>query len=75
MNATLEKMKDHYKEGLLLNPNTAALIPFDEIYSYYTKNKQTKFTISKRYFEKYLDAALADYIEFDKFVSISWVSS
>jgi len=75
MNTALEKMKDHYKEGVLLNQNAAALIPFDEIYSYYTKNKQTKFTISKRYFEKYLDVALADFIEFDNFVSISWLSS
>jgi hypothetical protein len=51
------------------------LIPFDEIYAYYIKNKQIKFTISKLYFEKYLYSKLADYIEFDKFVSISWVSS
>jgi hypothetical protein len=75
MNAALDKMKDHYKESVLLTQNAAALIPFDEIYSYYIKNKHTKLTISKRYFEKYLDVALADYIEFDKFVSISWVSS
>jgi hypothetical protein len=75
MNSALEKMKEHYKESILLNQNAAALIPFDEIYSYYTKNKQTKFTISKRYFEKYLEVSLADYIEFDNFVSISWVSS
>jgi len=75
MNKALEKMKEHYKESILFNQNAAALIPFDEIYSYYTKNKQTKFTISKRYFEKYLDVALADFIEFDNFVSISWLSS
>lgn len=75
INKVLEKMKEHYKESVLFNQNAAALIPFDEIYSYYIKNKQTKFTISKRYFEKYLDVSLADFIAFDNFVSISWLSS
>jgi len=75
MNQALDSLKNHYKEITLLNENTSLLIPFDEIYAYYVKHKQIKFTISKLYFEKYLYFALADYIQYDKFVSISWVSS
>jgi len=75
MNQSLDSLKNHYKEVTLLNENSSLLIPFDEIYAYYTKNKQTKFTISKIYFEKYLYFALFDYIQYDKFVSISWVSN
>ena len=75
INSSLVTLKNFYKESILLNENASSLIPFDEIYAYYIKHKQTKFTISKRYFEKYLYVALADYIEFDNFVSISWVSS
>jgi hypothetical protein len=74
MNETLDSLKKYYKEQILLNENSSLLIAFDEIYAYYIKNKQIKFTISKLYFEKYLYHILADYIEFDKFVSISWIS-
>ncbi len=73
MNQALVSLKNHYKESVLLNQNSS-LISFDEIYAYYIKHKQIKFTISKLYFEKYLYSELADYIEFDKFVSISWIS-
>jgi len=71
----LDSIKNHYKENALLNNSNVFLIPFDEIYAYYIKNKQTKFTISKRYFEKYLCIELADYIEFDNLVSFSWILS
>jgi hypothetical protein len=74
MNQTLVSLKNYYKEPVLLN-KTSSLISFDEIYAYYIKHKQIKFTISKLYFEKYLYSELADYIEFDKFVSISWIST
>jgi hypothetical protein len=72
MNYALDSLKKYYKETVAPDK---LIIPFDEIYSYYIKNKQTKFTISKRYFEKYLYATLAEFIEFDKFVSISWIST
>jgi hypothetical protein len=75
INNALQSLKNYYKESILLNQNESLLISFDEIYSYYIKNKQTKFTISKRYFEKYLCVSLVDYIEFDNFISVSWVSS
>jgi hypothetical protein len=75
MNQTLDSLKNHYKEIVLLNENPSLLIPFDEIYAYYIKHKQIKFTISKLYFEKYLYSELSDYIQYDKFVSVSWVSN
>jgi hypothetical protein len=71
----LDSIKNYYKENTLLNNSNVFLIPFDEIYAYYIKNKQTKFTISKRYFEKYLCIELTDYIEFDNLVSFSWILS
>jgi len=75
MNNALLSLKNYYKEGILLNQPDLVLIPFDEIYAFYIKNKQTKFTISKRYFEKYLCITLNEHIEFENFVSVSWISS
>jgi hypothetical protein len=75
VNKCLETFKIYYKETILLNENSNLLIPFDEIYSYYIKSKQSKFTISKRYFEKYLLVTLSEYIEFDNFISITWLSN
>lgn len=73
IDSSLDAFKKMYAN--LLNDNTPLLIPFDEIYAFYIKNKSSKFIISKRYFEKYLYFMLADYIEFDNFVSVSWASS
>ena len=77
INAALVSLKNYYKENAFLNSSAdeSFLISFDEIYAHYIKFKQTKFTISKRYFEKYLCVALAEFIEYDTFVSISWVLS
>jgi hypothetical protein len=75
INNALSIFKNYYKENIILNESASLLISFDEMYAFYIKNKQTRFTISKRYFEKYLYFSLADYIEFDNFVSISWTSS
>ena len=67
----LQSLKIYYKH-LSASDNTTLLIPFDEIYDYYLKNKQIKFAISKRYFEKYLCTMMAEFIEFDNFISSSW---
>jgi len=75
MNQALISFKNYYKENILLNENQSLLIPFDEIYAYYVKHKQIKFTISKLYFEKYLYFTLSEYIQYDKFVSFFWISS
>ena len=75
INNALTCLKNYYKDAALFNNKSSLLISFDEIYSFYIKNKQTKFTISKRYFEKYLCVFLADFIEFDNLISMSWVSS
>uniref|UniRef100_A0A6C0EZB2 Uncharacterized protein n=1 Tax=viral metagenome TaxID=1070528 RepID=A0A6C0EZB2_9ZZZZ len=62
------------------NTNLLHLVPFDEIYdnyfNYCTKNKtasnSSKFVVSKRYFEKYLDITFSEFIEFDTFISSNW---
>ena len=68
----LESLKINYKHMLTTSENLELLISFDEIYEYYLKNRQSKFTISKRYFEKYISTALCEFIEFDKFISSVW---
>lgn len=70
INASLNQMKEKKEDE---NP----LISFDELYdnyfNYCTKNKSAiKPVVSKRYFEKYLYVILADYIEFDTFISNKW---
>ena len=65
------------------NTNLLHLVPFDEIYdnyfNYCTKNKtasnSSKFVVSKRYFEKYLDITFSEFIEFDTFISSNWYMS
>ena len=65
------------------NTNLHHLVPFDEIYdnyfNYCTKNKtasnSSKFVVSKRYFEKYLDITFSEFIEFDTFISSNWYMS
>ena len=71
IDASLESLKIYYKH-ISSSEGTTPLISFDEMYEYYLKNRQTKFTVSKRYFEKYVSANMAQFIEFDTFISSSW---
>jgi hypothetical protein len=64
----LQSYKMQYKDN-----QSSLLIPFSELYSFYIKHKPSKLTISKRYFEKYLYAELSEFIEFNTFVSVSWL--
>ena len=77
IHTALVYFRNYYKESILMNEHkhtlSSLLIPFDEIYSFYIKYKQTKLTISKRYFEKYICVMLSEFIEFENFVSISWI--
>jgi hypothetical protein len=66
----LQSYKTLYKGS-----QTSLLIPFSELYSFYIKHKPSKLTISKRYFEKYLYCELTEFIEFDTFISISWLDA
>ena len=71
IDASLESLKMYYKH-ISSSEGTTPLISFDEMYDYYLKNRQTKFTVSKRYFEKYVSANMIQFIEFDTFISSSW---
>ena len=71
IDASLESLKMYYKH-ISSSEGTTPLISFDEMYDYYLKNRQTKFTVSKRYFEKYVGANMVQFIEFDTFISSSW---
>lgn len=82
-----DKIKD-IDESLLFikkifseNSMTNILLSFDDIYDCYchkyiiSSSTPYKFTVSKRYFEKYLYIKLSDYIIYDKFISCEWLSS
>jgi len=71
IDTSLESLKMYYKH-ISSSEGTTPLISFDEMYDYYLKNRQTKFTVSKRYFEKYVSANMIQFIEFDTFISSSW---
>jgi hypothetical protein len=67
------------------NTHTLPLISFDDAYNYYYKfcnskngnnlieNKDFKFIVSKRFFEKYLYYKLSDHIVYDKFIETTWL--
>ena len=71
IDTSLESLKMYYKH-ISSSEGTTPLISFDEMYEYYLKNRQIKFTVSKRYFEKYVSAIMVQFIEFDTFISSSW---
>ena len=51
------------------------LISFDDTYDCYCKfvsSSLYKFTVNKRYFEKYLYMKLQNYVMYDKFISYEW---
>ena len=67
-----------YVKNMIRQNHKLALISFDDIYSHYRTyiaGQSTKFIVSKRYFEKYLYHKFADYIVYDKFITIEWVTT
>ena len=55
-----------------------SLISFDDLYAYYQKFvslNSKPFVVSKRFFEKYLYYQCNDYVDYDKFISLSWTDS
>ena len=67
----------YIKEQISQN-HKLTLISFDDLYNYYQKfcaENSLKFIVSKRYFEKYLYFKFTDYIVYEKFVKMDWVSS
>ena len=52
------------------------LITIDEVYNLYCKynnSNSNKFIVSKRYFEKYLNVKLSDFIVDEKLVKTEWI--
>jgi hypothetical protein len=69
-----------FKASQSINNSTVncCLFSFDTVYDYYfnfyNKNNvnDSKYIVSKRFFEKYLYSNLSNFIEFEKFISSSW---
>jgi hypothetical protein len=51
-----------------------SLIDFDKIYEFYCRLGKSKWKVSKRFFEKYVCYSLSTYIEYDHFLSSSWLT-
>jgi hypothetical protein len=67
----------YIKEQLKLEQESE-IISFDTIYGIYckyAKNTASKYVVSKRYFEKYLYNKFAEFIAYDKFITINWVNT
>jgi hypothetical protein len=72
-----------FKEELMKSENVDdSLISFDNAYDFYfnfcNKNKgnnDTKYVVSKKFFEKYLYSNLSNFIQFEKFISSHWIIS
>jgi len=72
-----------FKEELMKSENVQdSLISFDNAYDFYfnfcNKNKgnnDTKYVVSKKFFEKYLYSNLSNFIQFEKFISSHWIIS
>ncbi len=80
INIFLEFIKNNINISDKINEE---LISFEELYSHYQtfcknilyKDVNLSFIVSKYYFEKYLSYFLRDYIKFEKFIDILWLTS
>ena len=67
----------YIKEQLKAEQETE-IISFDTIYGVYckyAKSTASKYVVSKRYFEKYLYNKFAEFIVYDKFITINWINT
>lgn len=67
-----------YIKNTIKTEHTLTLVSFDDIYSYYQNYctiHSIKFIVSKRYFEKYLYHKFVDYIVYEKFIKVEWIST
>jgi hypothetical protein len=66
-----------FKENFHKKKLKETFITFENVYSFYTKQKptNTKIHISKRYFEKYMDENLEQHIVIEKCIHKDWISS
>ena len=66
-------IKNYFKNDL----SSSTVLSMDDMYNCYCKfviSPSYKFTVSKRYFEKYIYTKLADYIVYDNFISQEWLN-
>jgi len=73
----IENSIPYIKDELSKN-HKLTLISFDDLYNYYQNYctvNSLKFIISKRYFEKYLYFKFTEFIVYDKFIKIEWISN
>jgi len=67
-----------YIKEAIKTEHKLSLISFDDIYFYYQKYcnvHSMKFIVSKRYFEKYLYYKFVDYIVYEKFIKVEWITT
>jgi hypothetical protein len=67
-----------YIKNIIKNNHTSSLISFDDIYMHYQQYcslNTITFVVSKRYFEKYLYYKFSDYIVYEKFIKLHWIST
>jgi len=70
---SLHLLKIKYNTKNVFEDNNM-LIGFDEAYNFYFQHNKSvnHFIASKRYFEKYLNMTIPEYIKFSKFICSSW---
>jgi hypothetical protein len=75
-NSEIMNTLTNFKEVLRVKRKTkSSVITFDNIYSFYIRQKsQNKLHISKRYFEKYMDEYLEDFIVAEKCIHVNWLN-
>jgi|TARA_B110000093_G_scaffold182130_1_gene227935 hypothetical protein len=73
MNKYITDAKEYYKILYDKKEIDTVLIPINEIYTFYIDKKNTRLSVSKRYFEKYISSVLHEYSDFDGFISIQWL--
>ena len=68
--SSLESARSHFgKEKETMEDKTIA---FDELYKFYLRTRTTEFTMSKSYFEKFIDKYLKKYVVYSRVISGDW---
>lgn len=71
IDSILISAQEHFRKELESSDDKTVI--FDDIYKYYLSNKKSDFTMSKSYFEKYLEHKLKNFIVYKHVVSDKWI--
>jgi hypothetical protein len=71
IDSILISAQEHFRKEVESSDDKTVV--FDDIYKYYLSNKKSDFTMSKSYFEKYLEHKLKDFIVYKHVVSDKWI--